>query len=85
MSEMERQYKQDRKREMMMMIKENGLVEGDLVGVDSNAFSIMGYTLRQLKRGGWSRTDANRVIDIAKLSDYNHLLATCDSVLRGEE
>ena len=70
---------------LMMMIDENGKVEGDLVGVDGNAFSIMGYTLRQLKRGGWSRTDANRVIDIAKLSDYNHLLATCDSVLRGEE
>tara|TARA_R110002049_G_scaffold84280_4_gene214555 strand:- start:539 stop:796 length:258 start_codon:yes stop_codon:yes gene_type:complete len=85
MSEMERQYKQDSRRELMMMIKTNGLVEGDLVGVDGNAFSIMGYTYKQLTRGGWSRTDANRVICIAKLSDYNHLLATCDSVLRGEE
>jgi len=68
---------------LMMMINENGKVEGDLVGVDGNAFSIMGYTERQLKRGGWSRDDINTVMDIAQSSDYDNLLSTCVSVLEG--
>lgn len=91
-SEMERQYKQDGRWEIIMLIRENGLVEGDLVDVDNNVFSIMSYTLRQLKRGGWPSRDARRVIGIAGFSEYiggvleySHFVATCDSVLRGKE
>ncbi len=48
----------------------------DLVGVNGNAFMIMGVFQRQAKREGWTQEEIDTVLDEAKSSDYDHLLAT---------
>ena len=51
-------------------------VDLDLVGVNANAFAIMGTFSRQAKREGWTKQEIDLVLDEAKTGDYNHLLAT---------
>lgn len=48
----------------------------ELVGVDGNAFAIMGAFRRQAVREGWTQEEINTVLDEAKNGDYDHLLAT---------
>lgn len=48
----------------------------DLVGVDSNAYSIMGYVQRAMRMEHYSQEEVNNYIKDAKSGDYNHLLAT---------
>ena len=48
----------------------------ELVGVNGNAFMIMGVFQRQAKREGWKQTEIDAVLTEAKSNDYNHLLAT---------
>lgn len=47
-----------------------------LVGEDGNAFAIMGRFIREARRAGWSQKEIDVVLNEAKSSDYNHLLAT---------
>ena len=47
-----------------------------LVGVDGNAFSVMGYTKRALKESGHGEL-ANEMFARATSGDYNNLLAVC--------
>lgn len=47
-----------------------------LVGEDGNAFAIMGNFANAARRAGWSQEEINVVLNEAKSSDYNHLLAT---------
>ena len=63
------------------LIERNGKAEGTLIGVDGNAFAILGYTDRQLMRAGWPREDIKQVMDTAMSGDYNNVIATCMSVL----
>jgi hypothetical protein len=51
----------------------------DLVGVNGNAFMIMGVFGRQAKREGWSQEEIDLVLTEAKSGDYNHLLATIEN------
>lgn len=48
--------------------------EYDLVGVDGNAYSIMGYVQKAMKECGFSQEEIKEYLDDAKSSDYNHLL-----------
>tara|TARA_R110000850_G_scaffold254614_1_gene380253 strand:- start:136747 stop:136968 length:222 start_codon:yes stop_codon:yes gene_type:complete len=48
----------------------------DLVGVNGNAFMIMGVFGRQARKEGWSQDEIDSVLKEAKSGDYNHLLAT---------
>ncbi len=48
---------------------------GGLVGVDGNAFSIMGQFKQDAKRAGWDKAEIKVVIDAAMKGDYNNLLA----------
>lgn len=48
----------------------------DLVGVNGNAFMIMGVFQRQAKKEGWTQEEIDLVLEEAKSRDYNHLLAT---------
>ena len=50
-----------------------------LVGVDGNAFSIMGYTQRCMKKEGFSDKDINETIDDATSGNYYHLLGVCNT------
>ena len=48
-----------------------------LVGVDSNAFSILGTCCQSAKDAGLSKDEVARFVDEATSGDYDHLLATC--------
>ncbi|MGB1283650.1 MAG: hypothetical protein ACPG44_04220 [Polaribacter sp.] len=51
----------------------------DMVGVNGNAFMIMGVFQRQAKNEGWSSREIQEVLKEAKSKDYNHLLATIEN------
>jgi len=48
----------------------------DLVGVNGNAFMIMGIFKLQAKKEGWTKQEIDLVMKEAKSSNYDHLLAT---------
>jgi len=48
----------------------------NLVGLDGNAFALMGAFSREAKRQGWKPEDIKAVIDECKSGDYDHLLFT---------
>ncbi len=54
----------------------NKTVNLDLVGVNGNAYAIIGVFRRQAVREGWSKEDIHAVLTKAKSGDYDHLLAT---------
>ena len=54
----------------------NKKVRLQLVGLDSNAFSIIGAWKRAARQQGWSSADIDRVLAEAMNGDYHHLLAT---------
>ena len=49
-------------------------VKMDLVGVDGNAFVIMGTFQRAARRQGWSSEEINLVIEKCKSGNYDDLL-----------
>ncbi|MDG5490622.1 hypothetical protein [Psychroserpens sp. SPM9] len=48
----------------------------DLVGVNGNAFAVMGVFQKQARKEGWSTSEIEMVLAEAKSGDYDHLLAT---------
>lgn len=50
-----------------------------LVGVDGNAYALMGYTQDAMQRTGFSNKDIDKMLKDATSSDYNHLVAICSS------
>ena len=53
----------------------------NLVGVDGNAFSIMGYTARALKNEGMYNL-VDEMHHKAMSGDYWHLIAVCDEYVQ---
>lgn len=51
-----------------------------LVGVDGNAFSLMGYTARALKKTGHEDLVA-KMREEAMSGDYYNLIAVCDKYI----
>jgi hypothetical protein len=47
-----------------------------LVGLDGNAFSILGAFRRQARKEGWSSEEIEQVLKEATSSNYDHLLQT---------
>ncbi len=56
------------------MIVEQEPVRMTLVGIDGNAFSILGAFKKNAKRQGWPAKDIDAVIDEATSGDYDNLL-----------
>ena len=48
----------------------------NLVGLDGNAFALMGAFSKEAKRQGWKTEEIKAVIDECKSGDYDHLLFT---------
>ncbi|MGC4129270.1 MAG: hypothetical protein QM564_06855 [Bergeyella sp.] len=48
----------------------------ELVGIDGNAFAIMGAFRRQAVRENWTQEEIDLVLEEAQSGDYDHLLAT---------
>ena len=51
-------------------------VDLELVGVDGNAYAVMGVFSRQARREGWTQEEIDSVLEEAQSGDYNHLLST---------
>ena len=47
-----------------------------LVGLNGNAFSLMGAFFNQAEKEGWTKEEINAVLNEAMKGDYNHLLVT---------
>lgn len=45
-----------------------------LIGIDSNAYALLGAFAREARRQGWTTEEIIQVEDRAKSSDYNNLL-----------
>lgn len=54
----------------------NRRVKLKLVGLDGNAFSLMGAFQQKARREGWNQEEINKVLDECTKGDYNHLLQT---------
>ena len=58
-------------------------VDLELVGLDGNAYALMGAFKRQATRERWSAEEVSAVLDEAMSDDYDHLLQTlvqvCDA------
>lgn len=46
-----------------------------LVGIDGNAYAVMGYVKRAMIQEGASKEDIQSYLDDAMSSDYSHLIA----------
>ncbi|CAL2093259.1 conserved protein of unknown function [Tenacibaculum sp. 190524A02b] len=51
----------------------------NLVGVNGNAYMILGIFKRQAKLEGWTDDEINTVLTEAENGDYVHLLATIEN------
>lgn len=64
-------------------------VKLQLVGLDGNAFFLMGAFEKQARREKWSKEEIKEVLDKCMESDYNHLLAVlaehCESTCCGND
>ena len=50
-----------------------------LVGLDGNAFSLMGAFSHQAWREGWTKVEIDEVMNECKKGDYNNLLRVLSS------
>lgn len=58
------------------------LGEGTLIGVDSNAGSIMSYLRNKLKRAGWNHEQCQAVaLHVFTNCNYQELICVADSLL----
>ena len=51
-----------------------------LVGVDGNAYAIMGHVVRIMKECGKTTDEVSEYIKQAKSSDYNHLVIVSEDM-----
>jgi ERCC4-related helicase len=47
-----------------------------MVGLDGNAFAVLGAFQRQARQDGWSQTEIKEVLDKAMSGDYSNLIST---------
>ena len=46
-----------------------------LIGIDGNAFCIMGYVSKAMRRTGYSKEEIDEYLSEAQSSDYSNLVA----------
>jgi len=54
----------------------NKKVKLRLVGLNGNAYFLMGSFAKQARREGWSKEEIDEVLNECRRGDYNHLLVT---------
>lgn len=57
--------------------KDKQMAKYSLIGVNRNAFALMGYTAKALKREGLGNL-VDQMYAEAKSGDYNNLVCVCD-------
>lgn len=63
-------------RESVESLSKNPKVKTTLIGVDGNAYSLMGHFSSKAREQGWNKADINEVTSMAMEGDYNHLIRT---------
>ena len=63
----------------MLLSDINKKINLNLVGLDGNAFYLMGAFSQQARREKWTKEEINLVLDEAKSKDYNYLICTLNS------
>lgn len=48
-----------------------------LLGQDGNAFHLMGYTAKAMRRSGFSQDEIDKMYEEAQIGDYYDLIAVC--------
>lgn len=51
-------------------------ISGTLVGVDGNAFALMGAFQRDARRAGWLKAEIDKILETAMSGNYDQLVAT---------
>ena len=54
----------------------NKKIDLELIGLDGNAFFIMGSFSKQAKKEGWEESEIKEVLDECKKGNYDHILQT---------
>lgn len=54
----------------------NKKVKLTLVGLDGNAFMLMGSFQKAARRQGWTKEEIDKVLNECQSGDYNHLIST---------
>ena len=54
----------------------NKKIKLDLVGLNGNAFALMGAFQRQAQREGWTKDEIKTVLDKCTSGDYDNLIVT---------
>jgi len=54
-------------------------VKLNLVGIDGNAYALMGAFMKQARREKWTPEEISQVIDKCKSGDYSHLVTTLNA------
>jgi len=57
----------------------NKKIKLKLVGLDGNAYSLMGAFVVQARKEEWTKEEIDEVLAEARSGDYNHLIFTLDS------
>lgn len=63
----------------------NKKIKLTLVGLDGNAFALMGAFQRQARRENWSKEEIDLVLNECQSGDYDHLLQTLIQVTEDQE
>ena len=58
------------------MVVVNKTIDLNLVGIDGNAFVLLGAFSQQARREKWTQEEINSVTNEATKGDYDHLIAT---------
>lgn len=58
----------------------NKKIKLELVGLDGNAFALMGAFQQQARKEKWTQDEIHSVLNECQQGDYNHLLRTLMSV-----
>ena len=64
-----------------MITTMNFMDKYSLIGIDGNAYSVMGYVTRAMRREGMTSDKIGEYLNKARSSDYNHLLAISADIL----
>lgn len=53
----------------------------NLIGVDGNAYAIMGYVAKAMKESGFTKEEITKYYDDCRSADYNHLVMASHSMV----
>lgn len=70
------------KYEIKEKVPKNISEEYSLVGQDGNAFSLMGYTARCMRKCGFKKADIDEMRERAMSGDYDNLIVVCDEYIQ---